>query len=268
MTRQSVIDEERAYVDRMIALRELDVAEGPTKQDPPRPDYWLRLADGRRIAVEVTKALETDVEAGNRGARPRLKRMINEALTKEALNVHVHVSIPIYWASQLENSEIARANVDAIVALARRVATTESDEWFKYEDVEDGESSPVHSRTRRRRQYAGDLHSKGIRHIDWIMIAHADEPTVTTGGGAMGGGPHVIQYAIDEKRVKFSRYLVDNADECWLLVVGSAGSTPLDVSVTERRSFTSPFACTLFLELFEDKCVELQTTAPGVVTPA
>jgi hypothetical protein len=36
VTRQSVIDEERTYIDGMIALRGLDVVEGPTKQAPSR----------------------------------------------------------------------------------------------------------------------------------------------------------------------------------------------------------------------------------------
>ncbi|MBV8757097.1 MAG: hypothetical protein JO257_07480 [Deltaproteobacteria bacterium] len=264
MTRQAVVDEERTYVERLIVLRGLDVVAGPVHQAPPRPDYWFQLADGRCIAVEVTKALETDVEAGNRGARPRLKRMIHDALARDGLNVHVHLSIPIYLASRLENAEVAHANVAAIVALARQVAASDSDDSFIYEDVDEGDSSPLRTKTRHRRQYAGDLKSHGIHHIDWVLIARSDEPLVTTGGGAMGGGAHVLQQAIDDKREKYARYVVDNADECWLLVVGSAGSTPLDVSVTEHRTFESPFARTMFLELFEDKCVELRTTVPPV----
>jgi hypothetical protein len=265
MTTQRVIAQERAYVDEMITLLGLDLGESPIKQEPPRPDYWFRLGSGRRIAVEVTRAIDQDVQAGNAGARQRLKKLIKDELVAQNIAAFVYLSIPIGIASALEEEPgTVKANATAIVQLAREVIESGvgPDETRHFEDIDpDDESERFFVRShRRKKNIAGDLSSRGIKYIDWIQISRSDEALVGSGGGGMGYGPSLIQGAIDAKREKYDGYDVSNADEFWLLVVGSTGSgSALDVRVTENRTFSSPFAKTVFLELFEGKCVALAT---------
>jgi hypothetical protein len=82
-----------------------------------------------------------------------------------------------------------------------------------------------------------------------------------------GDGQHsdIVQRAINDKAQQLATYRQCGADEIWLLVIGSAGTGgALFVDDVDDRVFTSLYDRTIFLELFERKCVVLNTAPPAM----
>lgn len=87
-------------------------------------------------------------------------------------------------------------------------------------------------------------------------------------GQGNGQSSDIVQGAIDGKVDRLADYRRCGADELWLLVVGSAGDGgALFVDDVEDVVFTSPYDKTIFLELFEQRCIVLNTTQGSTLNP-
>ena len=150
--------------------------------------------------------------------------------------------------------DLVESNAGKIVELACEAIPASSGEW-------------VHFGTRFSDD-PGSLESRGIEWISRVSITRSEEeqPIVWIGGPGNMKDHTLVQNAIDDKAELLSTYRTD-VDEHWLLVVGSertGGS--LFVEQVAHVAFASPFARTLFLELFERKCVVLTMTQPSTPT--
>ena len=83
-----------------------------------------------------------------------------------------------------------------------------------------------------------------------------------------GQRPDIVQDAINSKVGDLPVYRQCGAGEIWLLVIGSAGTGgALFIDDVDDRVFMSPYDQTIFLELFEGRCMVLNTT-PAVASAA
>jgi len=123
-------------------------------------------------------------------------------------------------------------------------------------DEEDDES-PDGDQSAGRRELSGT----GIQHLDAIGIYPGTEARVTWSGLSNGQHSNIVQEAIDGKADDLSIYRQCGADEIWLLIIGSTGTGgALFIDDVEDVAFRSAYDKTIFLELFERRCMILDTT--------
>ena len=259
MTRPTTIDHEREQLAAMIRLLALEIAGEPTKRESP--DFLITLRDGRAIGIELVRALNEQIASG-RGTRMRIKRQVLDSLKAAGVRAWVNVRLNEHTAGYLNGApDVLRREITAIVELARKTMGASPEErWYHYEWIDhDFEELKGNARAND----VDDLDGTGIEHADVVSIHPRDEPMVTW--SIFGGGqpPSIVQSAIDEKVEKLAAYRQCGGNEIWLLVIGSAGTGgSLFVDDVDDRVFTSPYDKTIFLELFEGKCVVLKTTSP------
>ncbi|HEU4734683.1 MAG TPA: hypothetical protein VFT22_42625 [Kofleriaceae bacterium] len=105
-----------------------------------------------------------------------------------------------------------------------------------------------------------DLQHTGIERVDAISVYPNDDVQVTLFPQGDVQGTDIVQNAINSKIDRLSRYRQCKAKEVWLLVIGSAGTGgAMLVDVVDENEFVSPYDKTIFLELFEERCVVLNT---------
>ena len=68
----------------MIRLLDLEIDGEPTKRE--RPDFLVKLRDGRIVGIELVRALDEQIASG-RGTRSRIKRQVHDALKAAGINV-------------------------------------------------------------------------------------------------------------------------------------------------------------------------------------
>jgi len=213
------------------------------------PDCDLVFHGGRRIGVEVVRALD-GVEASGAGTRARLRKKILNGLKERGLPAFVALSFPTSLAGAMNTRpDLIESNATNIVKLASEAIPATPGEG-------------VHFGTRFADD-PGSLESRGIDWIECVSIARAEdgEPEVMINGQGNRKDYNLVQSAIDAKAKLLPKYRTDVAEH-WLLVVGSERTGgELFVDEVEDRTFISPFFRTIFLELFERRCVELITTA-------
>jgi hypothetical protein len=269
MTRPTAIDQEREQLDAMIRLLGLEVDGEPTKRESP--DFLIKLRDGRNIGVELVRALNEQIASG-RGTRSRIKRQVHVALQSAGINAWVHVRLNENTAGYLNGeADALRREIAAIVELARTTMSgAPESRWYNFEWIDheydalfgDDDSADAEDDVQ-------DLEGTGVQHADAVGIHPRDEPLVTW--SIFGGGqrPSIVQDAIDDKAENLDVYRQCGADEIWLLVIGSAGTGgALFIDDVDGRVLTSPYDRTIFLELYEGRCMVLNTTPPGTATPA
>jgi hypothetical protein len=257
MTRPTAIVQEREQLDAMIQLLGLELDGEPTKRESP--DFLIKLRDGRTVGVELVRALNEHLARG-RGTRSRIKRQVHEALRSAGITAWVNVRMNENTAGYLSGEpDLLRREIAAIVELVRNVMRgAPAQRWHYYEWI-DHEHDELTGYVRD--DDVADLEGTGIQHADVVAIYPNDELWVTW--SVFGGGqrPSIVQDAIDDKAEYLSDYRQCGADEIWLLVIGSAGTGgALFVDDVDERIFTSPYNQTVFLELFEGRCVVLKTT--------
>ena len=261
MTRPEALSEEREQLTDMIRLLGLELEGEPIKRE--RPDFMLRLRTGRTIGVELVRALDERIAAG-RGTRFRIKKLVQAELASAAINAWVHVRLNEHTAGYLNTRpDLLRREITAIVELARRTMENKPEpRWHNFEWI-DHEYEELVGRPRYRQRDTGDLQGTGIEHADAVDVHPWNEPIVTW--SAFGGGqrPSIVQDAIDDKATDLSTYRQCGADEIWLLVIGSSGTGgALLVEEVEDRTFTSPYDRTVFLELYQGRCILLKMSPP------
>ncbi len=238
----------------MLRLLAAEIDGEPIKRESP--DFVIKLRDGRSVGVEVVRALDEQLARG-RGTRTRIKRQLRDALTKRGINAWVNVSLTEGMAGYLNGEpELLRRELDAIAALAGDVAGKLGETWLYYK------------RTSAEFDELGEdeasLEGTGVGYVRSVAFLAHEEPLVSWSTSGAGQPPSIVQDAIDDKAEKLVTYQQCGADEVWLLVVGSSGTGgALFVDDVEGRTFTSPYDRTLFLELYEGKCVALDTTPPA-----
>lgn len=243
----------------MIALLSLELEGEPIKRE--RPDFLLRLRDGRTVGVEIVRALNEQVARG-RGTRARLKRQIRDALVAAKINGWVNIRLDEHTAGWLnDNPADLRNEIAAIVELVRVTMNNGPEaRWYNFSWI-DHELEELTGEADEEAD--ADLANTGIEHVDALGIYPRDEPLVTWSCFGRGQSPNIVQDAIDDKADDLVIYRECGADEVWLLVIGSAGTGgALFVDDVEDRVFVSAYDRTIFLELFEGRCVALETTPP------
>lgn len=111
MTRATLKEQEREQFDAAIRLRAIEVDGDPVEQESL--DFVFNLRDGRRIGLEIVRALNEEIASG-RGTRSRIKRQVFDALMAAGLNAGVNVRLNEHTAGWLNSST-------AIRRLARRM---------------------------------------------------------------------------------------------------------------------------------------------------
>jgi hypothetical protein len=263
MTRSTAVAEERGQVEAMIRLLGLQVEDGPTKLTPPAPDFRLKLRDGRTVGVEVTRALDERIASG-RGAVSHIERRVENELSREGLSAWVVVGLREEAAAYLnDHPKDFNREVNAIVALVRKTVDLSSKpRGTRFERI-DHEFERLMGRRRRGQEDVEDLRGSGVEVIDSVLIGPSNAPLVSVSTVGNGQRANIVQAAIDAKAADLPRYRQCGASEIWLLVVGSARTGgSLFVSDVEDLTFSSQYDQTIFLELFEGRCIDLRTTKP------
>lgn len=236
VTRQAQVDRERAWLDGAFELLKIQ----PTRVDKREaPDFLVEI-DGRNVGVEVVEARDARA-ASARGAMKRLCRRAEADLSTAGFKVVVWVR---FRAGAAEHLETNPAELDRQVAALVRLCTD-------------------HVQQRRSRHYYDEheLERAGVGWINHVTIYENEEAVVGWTHSSRGQRSGVIQAAIDAKATKLLTYR-SVVSEVWLLLVGGGGiGAAIDIHEAED-SFVSPFDRTFFLELYEGKCVELETVPP------
>jgi hypothetical protein len=259
VTRQTTIDQERNQLDAMIRLLSLEVDGEPTKRE--RPDFLIKLLNGRTVGIEIVRAINEHLATG-RGARARIKRNVRAGLQAAGINAWVSVRLHENTAAALNGDPAAlNREVEAIVELTRSTMTGKpASRWHVFEWI-DHRYEELMGRRRYRQRAVSDLERTGIEHADAIGIHPHDEPLVTWSVHGSGQDSNIVQHAIDSKAADLPAYRQCGAEEIWLLVVGSVGTgSALFIEDVEDNVFASPYDRTIFLELFEGRCIILNTT--------
>lgn len=260
MTTAKVKAQERASFSEMVRLLQLDLDGEPVERE--RPDFMFKLCDGRTIGVELVRALDEYI-AGGRGARARIKARLAKML--DGLSAFVNVRVNEHTLGALNrDAKALNAEIGVVAALARKAVAAgiperggRHYEWIDHELIEMGIRQPPD-------EYTHDLDGTGAQHVDCISIYPASELIVSWSSFGGGQRARVVQEVIDEKNENIEAYRECGADELWLLVIGSAGTGgALFVEEVEGKQFCSVFDRTLFLELFEGRCVPLDTIPPA-----
>lgn len=253
LTRLDDKNEELIHVALTIGLLRLGVRSLVLGE---RPDFVLELDDGRKIALEHTRARDEFIAAGL-GARKRLKGEILKGLVDGEIGAEVYFRLPEGAGAVLEKagSGALRQEAAAITAAARELVNGEPSPSGWRLEVEWSEPS-------EREPGIGDLAGRGISYATGLWIRAADKPRVGWSASGSGQSAHLIQDAINRKAGLLETYKQHAGGEHWLLVVGSTGTGgALDISDGEDHEFESPFDKTVFLEWFEQKCMYLSTRA-------
>ncbi len=245
MTRVAAKELERAQLDAMI--ERLPVDGVATIEDGESPDFTLTFTNGRRVGVEAVRALNPSVASGA-GVRARLRNKIVAELKKRGVPALVGLSIPTSLLGALnKRPDLVRGNIERIIDLACKEIPADAGHWEEFGT--DYSSDP------------GSLESVGIHWMRRVSIARSSdsEPEVLITSSGDMESPSLVQDAIACKNELLPDYRTD-VDEQWLLVVGSertGGSLYTDQ--VEGLRFVSAFERTIFLELFEGRCIELAT---------
>lgn len=267
MTTLDAKREERAHVIEAISL--LGVQVIGELRDHERPDFRFVLADGRRVGLEHTRAVNESLADGS-GVKDRFSNRIQQSLEKAGVTGHVNISLSEGAAATLARSPARfRSEASSIVELAKQALTQPlgNEPWrvykrFEFDIVAD--DGVVVWRDPDRDRGAGDLDVYGVRFSSMVMVRPYDRVLVTCSKRAWPQGPGLVQDAIDEKADLLDIYRQSGDDEYWILVVGSdpnvnGSSLAIDHVLGE---FVSPFDRTLFLEHWEGRCIDLKTTRP------
>src|SRR5262245_61846030 len=133
MTRAAQLRREREFVDALLAIREVELRGEPKAMKPPLPDFELTLANGRRVGLEVTEAVDPEVAAAWHGAGAQLREEVTRRLKERSITAFVTVAIDIDSLSALQRSprylndtadkvaERARASLPEGLPATRRV---------------------------------------------------------------------------------------------------------------------------------------------------
>lgn len=248
---------ELRWAETALALRRI-TTDGPLERyrENARPDFHFTRR-GRRIALEVVRAIDNPVARG-RGAVNDIERVLGTLLREASIRVDVKLRLSEGEAAVLhgraDRGRVIEANAHAIVKLAREVAAAQEMVFRRFTT-----RTPVRP-LRRGIDDPRRLPMLGIDLVDTVMIRPHAETNVAVKGSAQPWGAGLIQKVIDDKNRKLATYRKTGDEEYWLLVVGSVGrASNFDVSVTEGVTFESDFDRTLFLELWQEKCVRLTT---------
>ena len=241
MTRAEQEDRETRHVLAMLAGLRLEVVDRGKKMAPPLPDFEVQFADGRRVGVEVTEAVDGDVAAAWGGARSRLEREIVRCLEREAPTMAATAYLHVDALLDLERDPRLLAATAAKIAAIARVKSP-------------GGLAPTNG---------VKLGLPGLRHLE---LQRADRPWASISSSAMPLGWPAIQRAIDQKVGKLDEYRALGAHEYWLLVVGGRVlSGYVGMADAQARVFESSFDQTVFLDSSEGTCVILKTRQPRPV---
>ena len=251
-------------------LPELSVVGDPEADE--RPDFFLTLANGRRVGLEIVRAINQGIARG-RGTKIKLKKRVLADLIAEGVNAHVYISLTEGTGAMLAAESMRQqlaAEIKALVRLAKQgladfehVRAWRRYEWFN--DIVD-DTGYVCWRDPNRDRGMFDLEGTGIEFCNAVMVRPTNEPIVGCGGSGIGQPRHTIQEAIDAKLGSIDAYRQRKCDEIWLLVIGSAGTGgALDISDADGE-FVSAYDRTFFLETFDRECVELSTVAPNPIS--
>jgi hypothetical protein len=260
MTQNKQTADEVRWATAMADILGVALERPPEKQEEPRPDVLLTLADGRRVAVEVVEAMDQALREGYAGTLRRVVYQVTDGMKARGLAGNVGLGVSAAFVATLaELSGKAQQALSArIVELAAQAVSTPPPPgkhgWI-FQDA-----SPDVQPIGNALHYSGELSSRDIEGFKWIVVNPWHEPIVLTGTYGETPAPALIQAAIDKKAARRPRYDVSNADAFWLLVVGSIGSpVAIPMNVAEQHSFTSPFDRTSFLDCWEQKCTWLKT---------
>lgn len=267
MTRASTVEKEREQLDEMIRLLGIEIDGEPKKLE--QPDFVISFRDGRVVGVEIVRALDQYV-AGGRGARARIKRGIRLGLEAAGVKASVNVSLHEGVAAFLNvDRKALEREVTAIVTLIRWAVGGPAKTRTRHFEWIDHTYEELMGRRRHAEHDALDLRGTGVEHVDAISISPHDELRIMSSGQGNGQSSDIVQNAINSKVDRLADYRRCGAEELWLLVVGSAGDGgALFVDDVEDLVFTSPYDKTIFLELFEQRCVVLSTTQSSGLDPA
>jgi hypothetical protein len=260
MTRIEAKEDELNDVLAMVTLLPLTIVGAPISLE--RPDFRLVLADGRKIGLEHTRAVDQSV-ARARGVRERIKAQVLKGLISARVNAHVIFRLQEVTAGWLNSQPKAiAAESAAIVEIARQTLEANSgSEWQSWEALDDDidYGNGMIDRDPRRARGFHDLRGRGTSYVTAVRVIRSDEPSCGSATTGTGQSTNVIQQAIDAKAESLPVYRETRDDEHWLLVVGSTGTGgSFDIHQAEGE-FNSPFDRTLFLERFEGRCIELTT---------
>lgn len=238
MTRAEQEEREARHVLAMLAGLRLAIVDQAKKMAPPLPDFEVQLADGRRVGVEVTEAVDRDVAAAWGGAGARLEREVVRCLEREAPTMAATAYLHVEALLDLERDpRLLEATAAKIAAIARVKSP--------------GGLAPTNG---------GKLGLSGLRHLE---LQRADRPWASICSSAMPLGWPVIQRAIDQKVGKLDGYRALGAHEYWLLVVGGRVlSGYVGMPDAQGRVFESSFDQTVFLDSSEGSSVMLETRQP------
>ena len=264
MTRAEAKADELQDLRDVIALLPLDVVGEPVADE--QPDFQFVLADGRRIGLEHTRAVNEEVARG-RGVTGRMAMRVTQGLADAGINAHVNFTLPEGAAAALHSMRRElTAEIAALVNLARdALAQPFEGHWQRYQLLDDiiNDEGEVVWRDPARARGVQDLRGTGVEFCSSVMVGASDTPFAGCNTTSFGERANVIQDAIDDKSAKLADYRKSGDNEYWLLVVGSTGpGSSLDV-YEARGEFESPFDRTIFLERFERKCIRLRTRPPA-----
>lgn len=251
----------------MLELLGIEVDGEPVKRE--RPDFLLPMRDGRTVGVEVVRAIDERIAVG-RGARERLKRKLRDALAAAGINAWVNVRLHEHIAAALNGDRNAlEREVAALVELARKTMSAGPEgRWYWFEWI-DHEFEQCMGRRRHAESDAQDLQGTGVERAHTVGIHTWDEPSATWSTFGGGQRANIVQDAINSKLADLPAYRQCGASEIWLLVVGSTGTGgSLFIDDVEDVVFTSPYDQTIFLELFEGRCMVLNTGTQQIVALA
>jgi len=277
------LDKAKEHAQASLVLSELKLGE--IRDHRESPDFGIALPDGRTAGLEVVRAIDKGIAAGN-GAIEKINKRVQAGLVAAGVNASVVVSITdgaaAVLATKVMKPQLA-AEIDALIRLAkealgvapspnsrierRRAARglpAPNSPWRRYERFSPDLmlDDTVCWRDPRRADGSYDLDGRGIEFATAVMVRPDDAPNVGRSGSSWGQPPSIIQEAIDAKASLLPKYKKAGYDEQWLLVIGSddTGGT-LDITDAEGE-FVSPFDRTFFLESFAKECIELRTRTP------
>jgi hypothetical protein len=247
MTRRAQDDEERAALDLMIEKLGLLVAGEPKRGKPPAPDFELHLSDGRVLAIEHTDVRDENLAPVSATVK-RWKQATKEHLAKLGASVWVIATFDEGAAAMMENREnrkrkALRREAELIAKLAAEDAPSVPKGGFTQHDLP-------------------DLEARGIEFAFQVQVLRYNGRLATWSTRGRGQRRHLIQEAITAKADKLPAYraAAPAGAEVWLMAVAGSGGHGSAVDAFEAEgTFVSPFDTTVFVEMYEGKCVVLAT---------
>lgn len=202
------------------------------------PDYLLRLADGRKIGLEITR-LANPVDEAHVAEIRRFREEIEEALRRNGLNVFLMISFEDSDPN-VKNSRKRANTIAAIVEAIQRTGKSGTAPFFLFK---------------------GDLIDMGLSGIDEVSISPCDEPTIADAYWSWGKNVRsVIENAVRDKERLLPSYKINcgDSDEFWLLMVSQVSPTELRLkNVIEDISISSTFDRVYFFDFKEKASARL-----------